>query len=407
MSMLRRRRHTTRRLATTALAGGLLAACSGCGALPVEPTPAQPASSLPAPAASSSAASPGGVPEVEALRVERVIEVSMRVSAGSPGITRSRAVTWRRGAIIREESEAVGIVPAKTTLYDAAEGTVWLVDDEARMVAPIDRLGAGERATVATDLGLALTPDQQLVLDDPLFVEEARATPPEGVIKGPGRSFTRRGSSTRLRLWVVPGLALQARDYADGLRRRIPRPHGPADERLFAAFEALPGYPAQAETTSANGKLVVTNSVVAIERVRVPQDRFILPAGYARVESGTRLLVEKAQRTWAREEREGRARLGLDKPFEPTAARPIPPPLPGGSCTPEADGRSPAPGCREAWDGRETNFAGYCTMPFDFDKACSRARLKGVCEREDRTSLEYYYRPGGNAVCQGRWYDVP
>jgi len=387
-----------------------------CG--PVEPRMTTPGHRVPSPvAAPAPAAAPSTAPaatpaegvtaavQVEALRVDRTITIHQKLGRQVEQSV-SRAVSWQDGKRRREESEPTGIIPAMTLVWTGDESHAWVLDDAARLAAPMDVPdAAAARAMVAADLGLEVSADGAIVLPSPLFTEEPRATPPAGVIPGEGKSFVRRSASFVMRLWVVPGLEIGARDYADAIRRRLPPPYTKADEALFAALEALPGYPVEVESTLAGGKLVVKNAVVAVGKETIPLEKLSVPEDYARAESGHALVVKTALASWERERKEGRARLGLDRPFEPTKDEPLPPPLPGGSCTPEREYKGTA-GCREAWDGRQTNFAVFCKMPFDFEASCPRKKLFGICESSDRSELLYYYRAGGEKSCTGRWYDA-
>jgi len=381
---------------------------AACG--PAEPRVATPGHRVSTPiAAPAPTAAPveGAITavQVEALRVDRTITVQQKLGEQVEQSV-SRAVSWQDGKRRREESEPTGIIPAMTLVWTGNESHAWVLDDTARLAAPMDvPEAAAVRATIAADLGLEVSVDGAIVLPSPLFTEEQRAAPPVGVIAGEGKSFVRPSANLVVRLWVVPGLEIGARDYADAIRRRLPPPYTSADEALFAALEALPGYPVEVESTFAGGKLVVKNAVVAVRKETIPLEKLSVPEDYARGESSHELLVKTALASMARERKEGRARLGLDRPFEPTQDEPLPPALPGGSCTPERGDKGTA-GCREAWDGRETNFAGFCEMPFDFEASCPRKKLLGICESTDREELLYHYRPGGEKSCTGRWYDA-
>ncbi|WAS91466.1 hypothetical protein [Nannocystis punicea] len=380
------------------------------GATPGHPEPTPVATPAPVTAPVAAPAAPPAESAVaaalvEVVRVDRTITLTQKLGAQVEQSV-SRMVTWQDGSRRREESEPTGIIPAMTLIWTGNEPHAWVLDDTARLAAPMDAPdGAAARVMVAGDLGLEVAADGAIVLPSPLFTEDQRATPPAGVIAGAGKSFVRRGANLVVRLWVVPGLEIGARDYANALRRRLPPPYSKADEALFAALEALPGYPVEVESTLAGGKVVVKNAVVAVTKEKIPVKKLAVPGDYARAEGSQELIIKTALASWDREREEGRARLGLDRPFEPTQDRPLPPPLPGGSCTPERTGKGTA-GCREAWDGRETNFAGFCEMPFDFAAPCPREKLLGICESPDRAELLYHYRPGGEKSCTGRWYDA-
>jgi hypothetical protein len=207
---------------------------AACG--PVEPRVATPSHRVPTPvAAPAPAAAPSMAPaaapaegaiaavQVEALRVDRTITIEQKLG-GQVEQSVSQAVSWQDGKRRREESEPTGIIPAMTLVWTGNESHAWVLDDAARLAAPMDVPEAAvARAMVAADLGLEVSADGAIVLPSPLFTEEQRAAPPVGVIAGEGKSFVRRSANLVVRLWVVPGLEIGARDYAEAIRRRLPR----------------------------------------------------------------------------------------------------------------------------------------------------------------------------------------
>ncbi len=138
-----------------------------------------------------------------------------------------------------------------------------------------------------------------------------------------------------------------------------------------------------------------------MKREQRPASSFEVPSDYERVEKGLDVFLGSYERTTEDARMAGRAKLGLDKPFEPTPEHPLPPALPGGSCEPDRSGR----GCIESWDGREQLFTGNCSGAFDFKHPCPRNKLVGICETDDRGKLRYHYRgEGPPGTCEGRWY---
>ena len=334
---------------------------------------------------------------VSAVRVDRIVRSMHRGKV----VTSSIGVEWRHGTIVREEAQAVGIVPAKTTLWNNADRSLWILDKESQSAGPTG-MSLAQRDMLAADLGLALDSSRAIRMPPgPLLVEERAAASPEGALKGQGSSFVvrSRGSVTQ-RLWVVKDLPLTSADYAAGLRRRLSPPWSADEERLLAAFASLPGYPVHVASTK--GEYAVVNAVRSMVIVSVPASLFAVPETYERVEDGLQLLLERAMDSLEEKQQRGLAKLGLDRPFVPSRARPLPPALPGGSCIAKRGE------CVETWDGVATFFSWHCDPPFE-QGACSRNGVTGVCESQDRTMLKYFQRhvKEPKKICAGQFYRAP
>jgi hypothetical protein len=327
------------------------------------------------------------------LRIDRQI---------GTGTERVSAVEWRSDAWSRQDNEAIGLVPKRTLLTNLHTGEELLVFHDFRVWGPgASPSGSAGRSMLAVDLGLSTTHDGVLAVPDPVFHRASPQPPaPTDAVAEPGEWFELAGG--RVRWWVVSGLPLTGRDYAAALRKRIPSPWTQDEERLFSAIIALPGYPIVVETLDAAGALATRNAVVSLQREQRPADFFQPPADYKRADNVIDEVVRMTTQSWDQERQANRAKLGLDKPFVPTAAQPLPPSLPGGSCKPGKDE------CVESWDGRETSFFAYCELPFDFERSCPRTKLTGLCESPDRAMLRYHYgnRDLAKQNCAGRWYDV-
>jgi hypothetical protein len=280
----------------------LLLLVAGCSASTPEASQQPPptASTVAAPSAATASSSPPAAEAavapadvtVEALRVERVVSIKVDVS-GRTVDTTTRSTIWRGGERYREEVQALGALGTQVLVGETNGASGWLVRDDKKSAAPLASLATPDiaREAVAGDLGITRSKGE-LVVPSPFFVEKKGAAAPADVVAGEGRSFVHKAKSIELRLWVVSGIALTSRDYADAFRRRLPRPHTPADERLFAALEALPGYPVHVETILKGGKGTITNAVVKIDKERIPAHKLDVPKDYERRADGMELLLE-------------------------------------------------------------------------------------------------------------------
>lgn len=230
-------------------------------------------------------------PSVEALRVERVITHTVLGQT-----IESRALELRHGTRMITESEAVGVLPAMTMLWDFGTQTGWIIDDELQQFAAVDSSAVGTAATrssVAMDLGLSMTDDgAAIVVPDPVLQPSASAIPgdtygPQNVVaamrvRGPDAGQT-------LELWVVAGLQLTSTDYANAWRRRLPAPRTADEERFLGELEALPGYPAVVRTRG-SGQSVV-NEVISVADTQVAVHRLKVPKDYQQVQDSAMLLA--------------------------------------------------------------------------------------------------------------------
>lgn len=373
----------THRSTCTAAAAALLLACTPlANSSPAEvPTselrPRTRAQSQPE--AETEAATDAGT-SVEALVLERVIRA--RHDTGELYVD-AKTTVWMTQDAVRTSKGAVGIVPAIDLLWLKAKGTWRIAED---YVCPWGGFSDG-RGFVAQELRLARDDEGALVVPDPVLTHvsepwddpEADGLPGTAVYRvGPARS----GMVTHL--WVSTRTPLTGRDFAGELRRRLSRPWSAAEERLFDAFEQLPGYP----VAFRNG--MGSYATVKLGRQRVPASTFTLPDARRRSDDCGRELARDYLDDSASRAAAGRKDLGLDMPFTPTPAAPLPPALPGGSCRPERGV------CIETWDGVDTQFSGWCDVDtFDFRHSCPREQLVVVCESANRERLLYRYRGAG------------
>ncbi|MCA9621030.1 MAG: hypothetical protein KC731_18535, partial [Myxococcales bacterium] len=287
----------------------------------------------------------------EALVVRRVVRA--RTSDDGEIYVESGTTSWTTADAVLTRKEPLGIVPAVDLLWLRDQGT-WRVTGS--YICPWATLSDG-RGHISQELRLALS-DGALVVPDPVLTEipepwsdpEADGLPGNTVYRvGPARS----GDVTHL--WISDGTPLTGRHFADELRRRLNPPWTEAEERLFAAFEQLPGYPVALR----NG--MGSYAVVEIATASIPASELALPTERRRADNCTRELARDVIDDYEAARTAGRRDRGLDAPFAPTASEPFPPPLPGGSC------RSEPGACVEAWNGVETAFLEWCdTTTFDF-----------------------------------------
>jgi hypothetical protein len=317
-----------------------------------------------------------------------------------------RTTELHHGPLVRMERGAIGIVPALSLLWDFDAAKGWMLDAKNGTAAPLTMgirdVTPASREEVATELGLLLDERGGLLVPEPPL-ESVVAAPPEqlppGVTRGEAFRVRDATADHELVLWVAQGLPLTSRHYTDTWRRRMPPPWSAGEQRLLDALESLPGYPVEVRIQR-NGWSVVHRVLSARHE---PREASLFAVRVATPsERDTELFVANhlEQQTSAR--RQGRARLGLDKPFEPTPDSPLPPALPGGHCKSSAAPQS----CIEAWDGLETLFIENCDDgTFDFSVPCKRDGLRGICENLERTVLRYDY-VGDPLICSGRWYAV-
>jgi len=200
----------------------------------------------------------------------------------------------RRDGKLRSESDAIGIMPAMTTLWDFETQTGWVIDDDGQRIAPLDLQTAPmARASVALDLGLGLTDDGVLLVPDPVFEPSVSRVPGKTIegskVLGAVRLRSSGSADHAFELWFVEGSGLTSTDYANAWRRRLPAPRTEDEERLLAAIEALPGYPAVVRTQRPG--ITVTHTIVSADTARVNASSFSLPPDYERVERGIDLVL--------------------------------------------------------------------------------------------------------------------
>ncbi len=309
------------------------------------------------------------------------------------------------GSIVRMERGGIGIVPAMTLLWDFDQAKGWIVDDAKEEAAPLNMgirdVTPASRSVVARELGFALDPKGAMVIPQTPLEPVSATSPakiPVGAENGSGFRVRDATEDHEVQFWVAQGLPLDSLDYAKTWRRRLPPPWSADEERLLQAFEALPGYPIEVRIER-NGWYVVHRVISAVTEPR-PARLFEVPTGYTRRKKGLRMLIDTFTSAQAKRKAEGRVKLGLDRPFVPSPAQRIPPALPGGSCQRDLEG----PVCVEAWDGSEVLFSENCKGRFDFERACARKGLSGVCESKDRMKLVYFYGADQAPACVGRWY---
>ncbi|MBL9024859.1 MAG: hypothetical protein JNL21_21865 [Myxococcales bacterium] len=383
-----------------------LAVAGACAAPPSQPIVASSADG-PSPVAAPTSASTerASAPMVDALVVELTI---LHSTIGDHEVAGAHSITeLYHGSLVRMERGSIGIVPAITLLWDFERAKGWMLDTTSGAATPLTMairdVTPASRDVVATELGLRLDARGGLVVPDPPL-EPVVAAPPEQLPPGVtrGEAFRVRDAATdhEVVLWVAQGLPLTSRHYADAWRRRMPPPWTAAEQRLLDALDALPGYPVEVRIQR-NGWNVVHRVLSA--RVE-PRDATLFAVNESAPDTrDIDLFVARHEEQRADAHQQGRTRLGLDKPFEPTPQSPLPPPLPGGHCTTSALPHS----CIEAWDGLEALFTENCDGAFDFAAPCKRERLRGICESPQRTVLRYdYVGSAADPVCNGRWYAV-
>ncbi|MCY0994747.1 hypothetical protein OV203_46910 [Nannocystis sp. ILAH1] len=324
-----------------------------------------------------------------------VKEMRTKVVSGAPPKvveeTQSRTTTWREGLRERSRQEGNAFVQVGTTLHDARTGETWVLDEAQKKAAPLMVEPQAGLVLLAADYGLEVDATGAIIT-----TSSFRAMGDSETIAGAqaARYLLETGSKTlRVEVWVANNTALSNADWVGALRRRLGGKTDPGAERFLAAWAALPGYPVRVRTTATanNTTLVIDNLLVEARSERIAPALLRIPKDYAREADGTSLLVSQYL---AREREKDQAFLrehGLSTPFVPSAAKPLPPPLAGGSCTQKDY-------CFEQFGRDITPLKELCSAGYS-DQPCSRTRLLGICAERTDQQVFYRYEP----LDSGRW----
>jgi len=324
-----------------------------------------------------------------------VKELRTKVVSGTPPKvveeTISRTTTWREGLRERSRQEGNAFVQLGTTLHDAGTGETWVLDEAHKKAAPLKVEARAGLALLAADYGLEVDATGAITT-----MASFRAMGDSETVAGvPAAHYLlETGSKTvRVEVWVANNPALSSADWVAALRRRLGGKTDPGIERFLAAWTALPGYPVRVRTTATanDTTLVIDNLLVEARSEKIAPALLRIPKDYAREADGTSLLIAQYL---AREREQDRAFLrehGLSTPFVPSAARPLPPPLAGGSCTQKDY-------CFERFGRDGTPLKETCGASYS-DQPCSRTRLLGICVERSDQQVFYRYEP----LDSGRW----
>lgn len=325
---------------------------------------------------------------VDARLLRRVVRA--RTETGEVYVE-SEIEFWITDDAVRTKKGALGVAPPIDLLWRQGEGTWWVFD---HAVCPWFASTDG-RGHISQELRIPRGDDGELEVPDPVLtkVPDAWANPEDDGL--PGTEVYRVGPKTRKGmttfLWVSTDTPLSGRDFADELRRRLSPPWSADLQRLFAAFDQLPGYPVAFRSEMGS------YAVVEIGRAQIPASE-LSSGDRHRSDNCNGLFTEDVLARYKAERDAGREHYGLDSPFTPSTGDPFPPSLPGGSCKPRPET------CVEAWNGVETQFLDWCEpSQFDFYRPCPRDGVAFVCEGPQRETLIYRYggRNGGRECPEG------
>ena len=314
-----------------------------------------------------------------------VKELRTRVVSGTPAKveeSKSRITTWREGPRERSTQEGDALMLG-ATLYDARTGQVWLLDEAQKKAAPLKVEPQAGLAMLAADYGLEVDGSGAITTS-----YSFRAVGDSETIAGvqAAHYVLDTGSQMiRVEVWVAGNTALSNADWVAGLRRRLGGKPGPSVERFLAAWAGLPGYPVRVRTTasSKHGTVTVDNVLVEARTTKVAPTLLAIPADYAREADAASLFVSQYL---ARERAKDQAFLRehkLDTRFVPSAAQPLPPPLPGGSCVQKNY-------CMESFGRDRTPLKEVCAARYS-DRPCDRKALLGICVDDSNQQLFYRY----------------
>ncbi|MFY0533431.1 hypothetical protein [Nannocystis pusilla] len=316
-----------------------------------------------------------------------VKEVRTRVVSGAPpkllGETKSRTTTWREGPRERSTQDGNALMLLGTTLYDAGTGETWVLDEAHKTAAPLKVEPLAGLVLLAADYGLEL--DKTGALATSAWFRALGDS--ETIAGAPAAHYLLENGSktTRIEVWAASHPALSSADWVAALRRRLGRKTDPRLEQFLAAWTGLPGYPVRVRTTvSVNGTtVVIDNTLVEARSEPIAAALLRVPNDYVRETDAADLLVSQYL---SREKEKDQAFLrdhGLGKSFVPTAARLLPPPLPGGSCVQKDD-------CYERFGRDSTPLQEGCATGYS-DQPCSRTRLLGICVETTQPTAFYRY----------------